>query len=175
MIQKDYSYINGSTARKLDYDVDGSAARKVRYDVYEENKVLKAKKQYKRNRIAKLKLVLSILAVFAAGLLIMYRFALITQISYSINESEKQYNELRNKNSLIRMQVERDTDLTNIKEAAITRLGMHEPDKSQKVYVRVPKNDYTVVLNTPEKADGIEGNVFTAVMDKVAGFISLID
>lgn len=163
MIQKDYSYINGSTARKLEYNV------------YEQNKVLKAKKQYKNNRSAKLKLILSILAVFAVGLLIVYRFALITQMSYNINKSEKIYNSIRNENSLIRIQVEKNTDLTGIKETAETRLDMHKPDKSQIVYVRVPKNDYTVVLNSPDQTDGIEGNVFTGILDKVAGFINLIN
>lgn len=163
MILKDYSYINGSAARKLEYDV------------YKQNKVLKAKKQYKNNRLTKFRLVLSILVVFAAGLLIVYRFALITQMSYNINKSEKKYSEIRNENSLIRIQVERDTDLTSIEETAKTRLGMQKPDKSQIVYVRVPKNDHTVVLNTPDQTDGIEGNVSTGILDKVAGFINLID
>ena len=163
MIQKDYNYINGNAARQLDYDV------------YEENKVLKAKKQYKNNRAAKLKLVLSIISVFAAGLLIVFRFALITQMSYNINESEKTYNKIRNENSLIRMQVEKDADLTRIKELAETKLGMQKPDKSQIVYVRVPKSDYTVVLNSPEEADGIKGNVFTGILNKVTGFIDLIN
>ena len=54
MIPKDYEYISGSAARKLEYDV------------YRENKVLKAKKRYKSNRTAKLKLVLSVLAVLVA-------------------------------------------------------------------------------------------------------------
>ncbi len=163
MIQKDNSYVNGTAARKLEYDI------------YEQNKVLKAKRQYKNNRAAKFRLVLSIMAVFAAGLLIVYRFALITQISYNINESERAYSKMRNENSLIRLQVERDTDLTKIKEAAVTRLGMQKPDKSQIVYVRVPKNDYTVVLNSPDQADGIEGHAFTGILDKIAGFIDLID
>lgn len=163
MIQKSYSYVNGSAARKLDYDV------------YEQNKVLRAKKQFKENRAAKFKFLLSILAVFVAGLLIVYRFALITQMSYNINKSEKMYNEIRNENSLIHMQVERDTDLNRIKELAENRLDMQKPDKSQIVYVRVPRNDYTVVLNTPARTDIIEGNVFTGIIDKVAGFISLID
>ncbi len=163
MIQKDYNYI------------DGAAVRKLEYDVYEQNTVLKAKKQYKNNRRAKFRLVLSILAVFAAGLLIVYRFALITQMSYNISKSEKAYNEIRNENSLIRMQVESDTDLTRIKELAETKLGMQKPDKSQIVYVRVPKNDYTVVLNSPETADGIKSNVITGILDKVTGFISLIN
>ena len=37
------------------------------------------------------------------------------------------------------------------KEIAETKLGMKKPDKSQIVYIKVPRNDYTVVLKTPEK------------------------
>lgn len=175
MIQKDYSNINDGTAARKLRTAGAAAEKKHIYDVYEENKVLKAKRQYKKNRSAKFKLVLSILAVFAAGLLIVYRFALITQVSYEINSKEKIYNELRNENALTRLQVESNTDLTKIKEAAETRLGMHKPDKSQMVYVRVPRSDYTVVLNSPEETDKIEGNVFAGILDKVAGFIRLID
>lgn len=163
MIQKDYEYIQGSTARKL------------QYDVYEENTVLKAKKRYKNNRKIKFKLILSIVAVLIAGLTVMYRFAAITQISYNINKSEKIYNELRNENSLLRVQVETETDLTEIKEVAETRLGMQRPDKSQVVYINVPRNDYTVVVKTQDEAGGDSGNALKAFINKVASLERLFE
>lgn len=163
MIQKDNNYVSGTAARKLEYDV------------YEQNSVLKAKKQYKNNKMAKFRLVLSILAVFVAALVVVYRFALITQMSYNINKSEKIYNTIRNENSLMRMQVEKNTDLTRIKELAETKLGMQIPDKSQIVYIRVPKNDYTVVLNSDAEAKDMKGNVFASIINKVTGFINLIN
>lgn len=162
MIQKDYDYISGTAAKKL------------QYDVYEENTVLKAKKLYKNSRIAKFKLVLSIFAVFIAGLVVVCRFAMITQMSYNISESEKAYNSIRSENSIIRMQVERDTDLTRIKEIAETKLGMQKPDKSQIVYVRVPKCDHTLVMDSGNRSEKIEETVVNSLLNKVLGFINLI-
>lgn len=163
MKQTDYEYIQGSAARQLDYDV------------YEENRVLKAKKQYKNNRKAKFKLVISMLAFLIAGLAVVYRFALITQISYNINESEKHYYDLRNQNSIIRVQVEQDTDLTSIKQLAETRLGMQKPDKSQIVFINVEKNDHTVVMNTKDEDAKTDANIFTAFTSKAAGLFNLFN
>ena len=77
MNQKGYEYVHGSAARQLVYDV------------YEENQVLRAKKRYKSNRKIKLRMVVAILAVFAAGLAVMCRYAIITKVSYQINQREK--------------------------------------------------------------------------------------
>ena len=163
MIQKDYSYVQGSTARQLEYDV------------YEENTVLKAKKRYKSNRKIKFKLVISILAVLIAGLTVMYRYAAITQLSYTISENEDLYNELRNENSILKVQIETETNLTDIKEIAETRLSMQIPDKSQIVYISVPRKDYTLVMKTQDETDGDNSNPIKVFINKVAGLIKLFE
>lgn len=163
MIQEGYEY------------VEGSAARQLSYDVYEQNSVLKAKKQYKNNRKTKLKLVLSVLAVLFAALAVMYRFALITQLSYNINQNEITYNDLRNKNSLLKVQIEAQTDLTEIKEIAETRLGMQKPDKSQVVYIKVPRNDYTVVMTPRNGTPGSGDGVLKAIAYRVSGLVKLFE
>lgn len=160
MIQKDYGYVQGSTARQL------------QYDVYEENTVLKAKKRYKNNRKVKFKLVISIILVLLAGLTVMYRFAAITQLSYDINKSVKMYNELRNENSMLKVQVETKMDLAEIKEIAETRLGMQKPDKSQVVYIKVPRDDYTVVMKTQDEAGG---NILNVFINKVVALVRLFE
>jgi cell division protein FtsL len=163
LIQTGHEYINGSTARALEYNV------------YEENEVLKAKKQYKNNRKAKARVVISVLTVLVAGLVVMYRFALITQLNYNIYKSEKQYYDIRNENMQMRAQVEKDTDLASIKEIAETRLAMQKPDKSQVVYIKVPRNDYTVVMNVQDDVEQLDGNTFSLLIDKIAGFINLLN
>ena len=129
------TYISGSTAIKLDYDV------------YEDNAVLKEKKTYRHNRRHKVKVVLSLLIIIAAALVLMLRFALITSLGYSISNSEKKYEEIRNMNSVLRYQIEKETDLDNIRLLAEAKLGMQTPKKNQIVYINVPKNDYTIVIN----------------------------
>lgn len=163
MIQEDYDYVQGSAARQLEYDV------------YENNTVLKAKKRYKNNRKIKFKLVMSTLTVLIAGLVVMYRFAAITKISYSINQKQNQYTELRNENSLLKVQIETETNLADIKEAAESRLDMQTPDKSQIVYIKVPRNDYTVVVNDQDGAGGDRDNLIVFFINKVTGLIRLFE
>lgn len=175
MKQKGYEYVQGSAARQLEQARQVQQTSQLeQYDVYEKNSVLKAKKQYKSNRKVKLKLVLSILAVLVAALAVMYRFALITQLSYNINQNEITYNNLRNENSILKVQVETQTDLTEIKEIAETRLGMQKPDKSQVVYIKVPRNDYTVVMNAQDKADS-KGSILKAFIYKLSGMVRLFE
>lgn len=162
MNQKGYEYVHGSAARQLVYDV------------YEENQVLRAKKRYKSNRKIKLRMVVAILAVFAAGLAVMCRYAIITKVSYQINQREKVYEEIRNENSLLRVQIETKTDLNEIKEIAESRLGMQMPDKSQIVYIRVPRNDYTVLIS-PDAENEKNGNTVSKFINRAAGFLRLFE
>ncbi|HOA55478.1 MAG: cell division protein FtsL [Acetivibrionales bacterium] len=162
MNQKGYEYVHGSAARQLVYDV------------YEENQVLRAKKRYKSNRKIKLRMVVAILAVFAAGLAVMCRYAIITKVSYQINQREKVYEEIRNENSLLRVQIETKTDLNEIKEIAESRLGMQMPDKSQIVYIRVPRNDYTVLIS-PDVENEKNGNTVSKFINRAAGFLRLFE
>ncbi len=155
--------------------MQGSVAKQLEYDVYQENEVLKAKKTYRKNKKIKFKMVLSILALLFAALTVMYRFAVITQLGYTINQHEAAYNNLRNQNSLLRVQIESQTDLSAIKEAAETRLGMQMPDKSQIVYIRVPRKDYTLVINQPEEDSITDGNIIKYLANKTAEFIKLFD
>lgn len=158
-----------------DYEyIEGSAVRKLEYDVYEENKVLKAKKRYKSNRKVKAKMTLAIITVLVAALAVMWRYAIITKTSYEIDQKEKIYNELRNENALLRVQIESETDLTSIKETAENKLGMRTPQKSQIIYVKVPRNDYTVVMQEEDKAPG-DDNFINVFISKVASLAKLFE
>jgi cell division protein FtsL len=162
LIQKNYEYVHGSAAKQLEYDV------------YEENKVLKAKRRYKNNRKIKLKMVAAIIAVLAAGLVVMCRYAIITKLNYDVNRLQKNYEKIRNENSLLKVQIESKTDLNEVKEAAETRLGMQMPDKSQIIYIKVPRNDYTVVMNQQTQAENGE-SLAGALVEKVSGLIKLFE
>ncbi|NTV89454.1 MAG: cell division protein FtsL [Clostridiales bacterium] len=155
--------------------IDGSAARKLEYDVYEDNELLRAKRQYKDNRKQKAGFVFSLVVVVLAALVVMFRFAMITQISYNINSSEQAYAEMKNNNALLRLQIDKETDLASIRQAAETRLGMQDPDKSQMVYISVPRNDYTVVMNSDsEKTGPVTAFLEDILEGSAAGVASLL-
>ena len=153
--------------------VHGTAARKLEYDVYEKNKVLKAKRKQKSNNRAKVNLILGILVVFSLIFLIIYRYALITELNYNIDKSNKSYSEIKNENSILKVDIEKDTDLNKIKQIAEEKLGMHKPDKFQLIYVNVPKNDYSIV-SLKYDYSGNNTNLFGLITNKLGKLTHLI-
>jgi cell division protein FtsL len=162
LIQTDESYVYGSTAQKLEYNV------------YEENELLKAKKRFKSNSKIKRKAVLIVAVIFAACIVIMYRYALITEMNYNISNMEKTYNELRNENSRLKISIEKDMDLERVRKIAAEKLEMQEPDRYQVVHIYVPKNDFTTVAEDYRKdKQNTSDNMFAVLLDKVSKFIRL--
>lgn len=163
MIQVERNYVNGTAAKKLEYDV------------YEENKVLKAKKKAKSDNKAKLKTTGYVMIIFALGFVLMYRYALITEVNYNLNRLERQYTEIRNENSRLKVAIETETDLAKVKELAQQRLGMQEPDMFQIVYVNIPKSDYTAVAESYHNMDKSSKSMFAMLLNKVGKFARLLN
>ncbi|HHV98115.1 MAG TPA: cell division protein FtsL [Clostridiaceae bacterium] len=163
MIQKGSNYVYGT------------AAEKIEYDVYEHNQVLKEKKIRRNNAKIKWKAVFGILVVFSLCLVLMYRYALITEMSLTAIRSEKEYNEIKNKNSRLRVEIEKQTDINTIMKIAEEKLNMQKPEKNQIVYIYVPKNDYTVVSEDYEnKEETLNKGMLAALLDKVDKFASIL-
>ena len=154
--------------------VYGTAAKKIEYDVYEENSVLKKKKTYKRNNKAKFRFVLLILFGFALSFVIMFRYAVITELNYKIAKVNKTYSEIKNENVRMKVEIDKQMDISKIREAAEKKLGMQKPDKYQIVYVNVPKNDFTKVADAKIESYTSNGNPFSDILDRVVRFSGLL-
>ncbi|HEX2925189.1 MAG TPA: cell division protein FtsL [Ruminiclostridium sp.] len=124
--------------------VHGSLAEKVNYDPYEENAILKSKRIARNNSRAKVKIVFNIILIFGMFIIVMMRYAQISQLSYDSNILKNQYTKLQSENQLLKIDIENAMDLKNIRQIAETKLDMHKPDKTQIVYVSVPKKDVTI-------------------------------
>lgn len=162
MIQKGKSYVYGTAAEKLEYDV------------YEENPVLKAKKTEKSQNRVKLKMIFNIFIIFALCFAVIFRYALITELNYKINKTNISYNIIKNENTRLKVGVEKDTDLQKIKEIAEKKLGMQKPDKFQIVYVNVPKADFTIVADAAKVDSSIKSSLFLGIENKVEKFTHLL-
>jgi cell division protein FtsL len=169
LLQKSGTYVYGNTAEELGFE-------KVEYNVYEENKVLKEKKKYKSYKKTKFRTIVAILFIFSVCLLVMYRYALITELNYKFSEMEKKYNEMRKENSILEVAIENETDLSGIREIAEQKLNMQEPDSSQIVFVNVPKTDYTIVAETYklDKRSNTRESIFTVLLEKVGRLTKMI-
>jgi len=144
--------------------IQGTAARKLEYDVYEENKVLSEKKKRRVNNKLKIKVVFAFMVVFALCGFVMYRYALITDLNYKINTKMNALTQMKNENTRLNVKIERELDLQKVQKFAQENLGMQKPDKSQYVFVKVPRCDFTTASNIEE---GEKSGVFENLMSKV--------
>ncbi len=132
--------------------VHGSVAEQLKYDPYEENKVLKSKKVARSKSKIKLKIILSIFLIFGLCAVIMFKFAQISQMNYDNSKLQKQYEQLRNENARLSLDILEAMDLTKIRDIAENDLKMHKPEKSQIVYINVPREDKIILANKEETA-----------------------
>lgn len=153
-------YVYGSAAEKIKHEnpnISGNANNY--YDPYEQNAVLKSKKLARNNAKLKKRIVVNIFLIFGMCAIIMMRYAQISQMNYDNNKLSKEYVTLQNDNARTGIEIEKAMDLNNIREVAEKNLNMHKPDKSQIVYISVPKKDVTIL------AAKQESKVITAVKD----------
>ena len=96
----------------------------------------------KRHIKSQIKIVTSVLVIFASLLVISYRNSLINE-SFNENESLKSnLAAIQKENEQLKVNLENSYNLSNIEELAKTKLGMQKLDNSQKVYVSLDKQDY---------------------------------
>lgn len=120
----------------------GSTARNLEYDVYEENSFLRNKrKKFKYTQI-KTKMFLISLLLFACGMIVMYRYAIITELNYDIQDARVMYDRIQNDNLVTRMSIQSSLDLANVRDIAENDLRMHEPRREQIVMINVPRDDF---------------------------------
>ena len=96
----------------------------------------------KESVIAKLKIVMSLLAGFSILFAISYQNALINE---SFNRKEtyrKEVEALSKTNQQIEISIENNLNLNYIEQVAKEKLGMQKLSNEQKIYVSLPKEDY---------------------------------
>lgn len=160
-------YVHGAAAEALEQE-------RVEYNIYEENELLKAKRRQKANNVAKIKIVFAVIIGFTSFFVLIYRYNYITGMNYDLHKMDKQYNEIRNENSRLKVEIEQKLDLQTLKETAEKRLEMQKPDKYQTIRVNVPKTDYTRVADEYKNTKSLDSNVFSQIIDKVSKFTSLL-
>ena len=143
MVDKRQFYMHGTTAKKLEYDI------------YEENDLLRRKMQEKKANQEKRKILMQVFFCCALALVMMYRYSLLTEMNYNIGKKYKEYENIRNSNIALRVSIEKEGNLSNIKDQAKTRLGMQNANKNQIVYVKVPTSDFVKYSDSEENQSGI--------------------
>ena len=113
--------------------VYGSVAYDMQPEISNEKKQIKRRKPKNKVKI-KLKMVGNILIIALISLLTLSRFTSIIKLTYDIRTDIKKVQEA---NENTRVQMAKMSNIKNIEETAINKLGMVIPDKNQVVYIDV--------------------------------------
>ena len=105
----------------------------------------------KKQRKAELKLekrkhhknILIIVGMFLLLLTVSYRNSLITERFNEIQYKKKELAAVQKTNEQTEVSIESSLNLKNLEKSAKKKLGMQKLENSQKVYVTLPKEDYT--------------------------------
>lgn len=150
--------------------IQGTAARKLEYDVYEENKVLSEKKKQRVSNKLKIKVVFAFIILFTLSALVVYRYALITDLSYKIDAKKNEYTEIKNENTRLKVQIASKLDIQRIQKIAEENLGMQKPDKSQYTNVKIPRSDFTTASNEINGEGKNNKSIFDTLLSRVDKF-----
>jgi len=120
--------------------------------VVKELKIKRAKMKFKFSLMSR------ILILFILGLMVIYRFAQITEISYKTNDIVSECEGVTAENTKLQIAIQREIDLSKIREIAESRLGLQAPDESQIIYIDTTATDRVDFLGTEEweKPSGID-------------------
>jgi len=117
--------------------------KNIQNDKNDENSLIKEIKIKRHNRRIKFGLTAKTFLVFLIGLLVLYRYASITEINYKVDETIRNYNELKNQNDRLGIEIAKSINLQEIRRISEERLGMQKPSSYQIVNISVPPVDQT--------------------------------
>ena len=99
-------------------------------------------------------------------LTISYRNSLITERFNEIQSKKSQLAAVEKTNGQTEVSIESSLNLKNVEESAEKKLGMQKLENDQKIYVTLPKKDYTEAA-TPEIEVETETNWFKSLISKI--------
>ena len=100
----------------------------------------------------------------------MYRYALITDMSYKIDAKKNEYKEIVNENTRLKVQIASNLDIQRIQRIAEENLGMQKPDKSQYTNVKIPRSDFTTASNEINDEGKNNKSIFDTLLSRVDKF-----
>lgn len=69
---------------------------------------------------------------------------MVANVEVQVRQQKSDLTDLKAQNAILEAELAEQVDLDYIKQEAISRLGMSEPQSYQIVYIDVPKQSYTI-------------------------------
>ena len=141
------SYQYGTSPRKIQPEYSPKK-RQTKKKNPKQNKRIKAEEKKRMEKLKKEKKIhyqniAIIISMFLVLLTISYRNSLITEKFNQIQNKKEELSAIEKTNGQTEISIESSLNLKSLEKTAKKKLGMQKLDKDQKVYVTLPKKDYT--------------------------------
>jgi len=140
---------------KTKYYVYGTAAPKIPYQPQrEENQRIintprrKAVVHLEQRTVPLGQIITCILIGFAIFFTLIFRFSALTELNCKLAAQKQRYEQLKDENRKLQAKIGSQINLENVRRIAEERLGMKMPDNYQRIPVKVPKVNYSLVTGT---------------------------
>ena len=156
---RNYQY--GTTPRKLEpeYSPKKKKVNKNDDELQRRNALKIEKRQHHQN-------IAMIIGIFLLLLVVSYRSSLITEKFNEIQDKKSQLAAIEKTNGQLEVSIESSLNLNNVEDEAKKILGMNKLKDKQKVYVTLPKKDYTESSTEDIKIES-EENWFQKIINKI--------
>lgn len=104
----------------------------------------------KKKKTGTLKIFLCVIFVLLSFFMIILRYSQITKLNYDIVEIESKLTEQNAINSTLFIELDKITNLAEVRYIAETQLGMQKPDSYQIEYIEVPRGDNVSTMEPEE-------------------------
>ena len=140
---RNYQY--ETSPRKLEPDY---SPRRKKTKVNNQKQIEYAKEKERQNNLKMEKRrhhknIAMIVGMFLVLLVVSYRSSLITERFNEIQDKKRELAAIEKTNGQLEVSIESSLNLSNVEKEAKKKLGMEKLDNSNKVYITLPKKDYT--------------------------------
>jgi cell division protein FtsB len=126
--------------------------------------------------IRKRKALTRVCVAMAVGILVISRFAIISEYNYNIRNLERELEELRRENERLELQHAQAMDINGLEDYALHQLGMVYPDNRDIIYVAVQGTEEQALIAAADENEGREGFAaggwFAAAAGKVLSILA---
>ncbi|SNS24621.1 cell division protein FtsL [Anaerovirgula multivorans] len=146
----------------------------------QQEKVVKKQKPLKNYRFEKIMLGIGIVAVFSLSLMLLIRFATITETRYQVHSLNNQLEQLETQKERLRIEVEQVSKSRWIEREAIERLDMQYPLPDQVLYIHVHPAEVAMVSSQIKKqydemlpSEIASDNIIYTMFSKIVGLFRI--
>ena len=135
-IRPEYNPKKKTTKRETRSEKEAREKRELEEKKQKEMQLKQEKRQHHKN-------IALVLAMFLLLLTVSYRNSLITERFSEIQDKKQELSAIQKTNEQTAVSIEGSINLKSLEKSATDKLGMQKLENSQKVYVTLPKEDYT--------------------------------